>query len=66
MLTANNYKGDDMIYLRVRPDKLNTLIIPKEDLIEYINESPVGEKWEIDIIEMTEKEYKELKESRGF
>ncbi len=55
-----------MIYLRIRPDKLNSIIIPKKDLMDYINESPVGEKWEIDIIEMTEEEFKALKESHGF
>jgi len=53
-------------YLVIRPDGLNSMIIPFKDLMEYINESQVGEKWEVEIIEMTEKEYKDLSESSGF
>lgn len=55
-----------MIYLRICPDNLNRMVIQKKDLMEYIDESPVGERWHIEIIEMTEEEFKALPESDGF
>ena len=56
-----------MIVFKIRPDDLNSMIFDKpEDVLPYLEESSIGEVWTIEVLEMSEEEYKALLESDGF
>lgn len=55
-----------MKFAQIKPKGLNSMIAPLKDVFDYLNESEIGEEWEIKIVEMTEEEYQKLPEGDGF
>ena len=53
-------------YAKIRPVGLNPVVVYIEDVKEYLENSEVGDKWEIEIVEMTDGEYESLPEFKGF
>ena len=61
-----NEKRRKMEYARIRPKGLNFITVPIADISEYLKNSEPGEMWEVELIEMTDDEYSELPEGKGF
>lgn len=46
-----------MLYCKITPKNLNTIIYPLTEIESILSNASSGEKFEIEIVEMTEKEY---------
>ena len=55
-----------MKFAKMKPVGLNPVTVYLEDVKEYLENSEVGDIWEIEIIEMSQEEYHSLQEFKGF
>lgn len=56
------------VYCRIRPDgnAMPWCTVPSNCVPDYLNESEPGQKWEIEVLDITDEQFKQLPEFEGW